>query len=150
MNYNNNYLEEPKRLTAAVTATHTDIASTYPEYIQLVFAIASDCEEAGRVSLIDLCRLSAKHDAASAEKLFSNALKNSDNKLHLDTAYYLAEKCGIKVSPPPDNYAMGGDGTHPSTPYTHARTRENRTREDMECHPPVPAGEKYPGDDMVR
>lgn len=133
MNYQNNPLEDLQRLTAAVTAAHTDIAPTYLEYMQLAFAIATDCGEAGRTSFIDLCRQSAKYDAASAEKLFTDALRTHKNELHLGTAFHLAEQQGVVVSFPQATEKTGGGGAHPSPSSTHTRTREG--------YPPFPPDE---------
>ena len=41
-------IESLCRLTEAVEAAGADIAPTYLEYVQLSFAIATDCGEAGR------------------------------------------------------------------------------------------------------
>ena len=47
-------------LTEAVRNAGADIAPTYQEYIQLAFAIATDCGEAGRQDFLALCSLSSK------------------------------------------------------------------------------------------
>ena len=62
-------------LAEAVRNAGADIAPTYQEYIQLAFAIATDCGEAGRHDFLSLCSLSSKYDQRAADKLFSNALK---------------------------------------------------------------------------
>lgn len=41
-----NILSDLRRLTEAVHAAGADIAPTYREYVQLAFAIATDCGEA--------------------------------------------------------------------------------------------------------
>ena len=60
-------------LAEAVRKCRADIAPTYQEYIQLAFAIATDCGEAGRHDFLSLCSLSSKYDRRAADKLFSNA-----------------------------------------------------------------------------
>lgn len=40
------------KLVEAVRTAHADIAPTYAEYVQLAFAIATDCGEAGRSDFI--------------------------------------------------------------------------------------------------
>lgn len=42
-------------LAEAVRNAGADIAPTYQEYIQLAFAIATDCGEAGRHDFLSLC-----------------------------------------------------------------------------------------------
>ena len=74
-----NILSDLRRLTEAVHAAGADIAPTYREYVQLAFAIATDCGEAGRSDFLMLCSLSAKYDVHAANKLFSNALKTNNN-----------------------------------------------------------------------
>ena len=51
------------KLVEAVRAAHADIAPTYAEYVQLAFAIATDCGEAGRSDFISLCEPSPKFNA---------------------------------------------------------------------------------------
>ena len=51
-------IESLCRLTEAVEAAGADIAPTYLEYVQLSFAIATDCGEAGRDFFHRLCRVS--------------------------------------------------------------------------------------------
>ena len=53
-------IESLCRLTEAVEAAGADIAPTYLEYVQLSFAIATDCGEAGREFFHRLCRVSPK------------------------------------------------------------------------------------------
>ena len=43
-----NEIESLCRLCEAVETAGADIAPTYAEYVQLAFAIATDCGEAGR------------------------------------------------------------------------------------------------------
>ena len=54
------------KLVEAVRAAHADIAPTYAEYVQLAFAIATDCGEAGRSDFISLCEPSPKFNALHA------------------------------------------------------------------------------------
>ena len=84
-------------LTEAVRNAGADIAPTYQEYIQLAFAIATDCGEAGRYDFLTLCSLSPKYDAKAADRLFNNALKTGHREVHLGTAFHLAERCGANV-----------------------------------------------------
>lgn len=119
------------RLTEAVRNAGADIAPTYQEYIQLAFAITTDCGEAGRQDFLTLCSFSPKYDPRAAEKLFSNALKNGHNNVHIGTAFHLAELCGIKVqSEIPHGWGtLGTQGSHSSS-ASHTRTRE----EDVPAH----------------
>ena len=79
------------RLVEAVRSAGVDIAPGYCEYVRLAFAIANDCGEAGREGFIALCSLSVKFNREKAERLFSNALKKGDHRIHLGTAFHLAE-----------------------------------------------------------
>ncbi len=85
-----------KDLVAAVEAAGVDIAPSYNEYVQLAFAIATDCGEAGRGYFHRLCALSAKYKQADADKLFTNALRENRGDVHLGTAFHLAEQAGVK------------------------------------------------------
>ncbi|WP_455665310.1 DUF3987 domain-containing protein [Phocaeicola sp.] len=134
----NNPLEDLQRLTAAVTAAHADIAPTYLEYMQMAFAIATDCGEAGRASFHDLCRQSSKYDEAAAEKLFSSALRNSNNTSHLGTVFHLAKACGVTVFPPRDDRPTGEGEAHPSPSHTHTHAREEKENDlPHPNHPPL-------------
>ena len=126
-------------LTEAVRNAGADIAPTYQEYIQLAFAIANDCGEAGRNDFLALCSLSPKYDPQAAGKLFSNALKTGHNDVHIGTAFHLAELCGVKIEyETPDTVGTVGTGIHrPSGTHTHARVKEVYPQEENE-----PSGEE--------
>ena len=90
-------IESLRLLTEAVETAGADIAPTYAEYVQLAFAIATDCGEAGREFFHRLCRISAKYQSAHAERMFSNALTKQQGAIHLGTAFHLAESTGVKI-----------------------------------------------------
>lgn len=114
-------LESLHLLAEAVRGAGADIAPTYQEYMQLAFAVANDCGEAGRTDFLALCSLSPKYDRQAAGKLFSNALKNGRDGIHLGTAFHLARLCGVEVQP-----VVGtvGTGASPAS-HTHAHARGN-------------------------
>ena len=89
-------IESLRRLTEAVETAGADIAPTYAEYVQLAFAIATDCGEAGREFFHRLCRTSAKYQREHAERIFSNALTTRHGEVHLGTAFHLAEMANVK------------------------------------------------------
>ena len=95
----NNPLENLRQLTEAVRMAGADIAPTYIEYVQLAFAIANDCGEAGRNDFLSLCSLSSKYDEKNAQALFSNALHADKEDIHLGTVFHLAGQCGVNSSP---------------------------------------------------
>lgn len=130
-------------LTEAVRGAGADIAPTYQEYIQLAFAIATDCGEVGRQDFLTLCSLSPKYDRRAADKLFSNALRNGRNNVHLGTAFHLAELCGVKLRSdvPSDTYTTfaqkdtasqkgAGAKVQPS-PHTHTCTCKEEENSEM-------------------
>lgn len=90
-------IESLRRLTEAVETAGADIAPTYAEYVQLAFAIATDCGEAGREFFHRLCRMSAKYQREHAERIFSNALTTRHGEVHLGTAFHLAETANVKL-----------------------------------------------------
>ncbi|HJG14198.1 MAG TPA: DUF3987 domain-containing protein [Bacteroides xylanisolvens] len=90
-------IESLHRLTEAVETAGADIAPTYAEYVQLAFAIATDCGEAGREFFHRLCRTSAKYQREHAERIFSNALTTRHGEVHLGTAFHLAEMANVKL-----------------------------------------------------
>jgi len=118
MNMNNPLENEAVRMAGA------DIAPTYIEYVQLAFAIANDCGEAGRNDFLSLCSLSSKYDEKNAQALFSNALHADKEDIHLGTVFHLAGQCGVKISGSAGSHkagTMGTAGTAPDFPHTCAR-----------------------------
>jgi len=141
-----NILSDLRRLTEAVHAAGADIAPTYREYVQLAFAIATDCGEAGRSDFLMLCSLSAKYDVHAANKLFSNALKTNNNSVHIGTAFHLAELCNVRPRPAEKPWqdtptgTLGTPGTpHPAASHTHAHGYYNRAEMPAEEFPETPA-----------
>lgn len=141
-----NILSDLRRLTEAVHAAGADIAPTYREYVQLAFAIATDCGEAGRSDFLMLCSLSAKYDAHAANKLFSNALKTNNNSVHIGTAFHLAELCNVRPRPaekPRQDAPAGTLGTpgapYPAASHTHAHGYYNKAEMPAEEFPEAPA-----------
>ena len=120
----NNPLEDLQHLTEAVRMAGADIAPTYIEYVQLAFAIANDCGEAGRNDFLSLCSLSSKYNERNAQTLFSNALRADKEDIHLGSVFHLAEQCGVKISGRSGSHPVkttGTAGTAPDFPHTYAR-----------------------------
>lgn len=119
-------IESLRLLTEAVETAGADIAPTYAEYVQLAFAIATDCGEAGREFFHRLCRISAKYQSAHAERMFSNALTKQQGAIHLGTAFHLAESTGVKICKEARKEVMnnrtGTVGTE-SSPHNFPHTR---------------------------
>ncbi|WP_294558977.1 DUF3987 domain-containing protein [uncultured Bacteroides sp.] len=117
-------IESLRRLTEAVETAGADIAPTYAEYVQLAFAIATDCGEAGREFFHRLCRVSTKYQREHAERVFSNALTTHHGEIHLGTAYHLAEMTGVNLCKEDVmNSRKNTENTQntPSKVLTHAR-----------------------------
>ena len=129
----NNPLENLRQLTEAVRMAGADIAPTYIEYVQLAFAIANDCGEAGRNDFLSLCSLSSKYDEKNAQALFSNALHADKEDIHLGTMFHLAGQCGVKISGSAGSHkagTMGTAGTAPDFPHTCARYNKVENEEN--------------------
>lgn len=125
-------IESLRRLTEAVEMAGADIAPTYLEYIQLSFAIATDCGEAGRDFFHRLCRISPKYQREHAERVFSNALTAQRGEVHLGTVFHLAEAMGVTVSKEVVvNNRTGTRSTAGTVPqsFTHVRT-DNKVNDD--------------------
>ena len=125
-------LSDLHRLTKAVRAAGVDIAPTYSEYIQLAFAIATDCGEAGRSDFHALCSLSGKYDARAADHVYNSALKSSKNSVHLGTAFHLAELCNVKPEQnrgetPPVGTLGTQSSVNPATSPTRACAYNSKT-----------------------
>ncbi len=141
-----NYTTELNRLVEAVQQAGADIAPTYAEYIQLAFAIATDCGEAGRSAFHQICAFSSKYQAAHADKVYTNVLKQNKGDVHLGTAFYLAEQCGVKLAAPSNGAMVQGA----ADPYMHTRARvinngEETTETLSGCDPimPLPCLDDY-------
>ncbi len=127
-----NNIESLYHLTEVVETAGTDIAPTYAEYVQLAFAIATDCGEAGREFFHRLCRLSAKYQHEHAERIYSNALIKQHGDIHLGTVFHLSEMAGIEF--PKEKLMNNQTGTvgtvsPASPPHTHAHTYPNKANE---------------------
>lgn len=142
------------RLVEAVRSAGVDIAPGYCEYVRLAFAIANDCGEAGREGFITLCSLSVKFNRENAERLFSNALKKGDRRVHLGTAFHLAELAGVRLEPPSrprDTHASNASNANNAAPVSHTRTCDNNVEIEIEeqvdpfTHLPFfPEGHEWP------
>lgn len=130
-------IESLRRLTEAVEATRTDIAPTYAEYVQLAFAIATDCGEAGRDYFHRLCHLSAKYQREHAERMFSKALSTGNGEVHLGTVFHLAEMAGVtfvKERTNDNRTEKAGTVGTPNMPLsfsTHAHVYNNVSEDDI-------------------
>ena len=109
------------RLVEAVRSAGVDIAPGYCEYVRLAFAIANDCGEAGREGFIALCSLSVKFNREKAERLFSNSLKKGDHRIHLGTAFHLAELAGVRLEPPSRPRDTHASNASNAAPFSHTR-----------------------------
>ena len=142
------------RLVEAVRSAGVDIAPGYCEYVRLAFAIANDCGEAGREGFIALCSLSVKFNREKAERLFSNALKKGDHRIHLGTAFHLAELAGVRLEPPSrprDTHASNASNANNAAPVSHTRACDNNVETEIEeqvdpfTHLPFfPEGHEWP------
>ena len=122
--------------------------------MRLAFAIANDCGEAGREGFIALCSLSVKFNREKAERLFSNALKKGDHRIHLGTAFHLAELAGVRLEPPSrprDTHANNASNASNAAPFSHTRARDNNVEIEIEeqvdpfTHLPFfPEGHEWP------
>lgn len=125
-------IESLRHLTETVEMAGADIAPTYLEYVQLSFAIATDCGEAGREFFHRLCRISPKYQREHAERVFSNALNTQRGEVHLGTVFHLAEAMGVTVSKEVVVNSRTGTrstaGTVPQS-FTHVRT-DNKVNDD--------------------
>ena len=142
------------RLVEAVRSAGVDIAPGYCEYVRLAFAIANDCGEAGREGFIALCSLSVKFNREKAERLFSNSLKKGDHRIHLGTAFHLAELAGVRLEPPSrprDTHASNASNANNAAPVSHTRACDNNVEIEIEeqvdpfTHLPFfPEGHEWP------
>lgn len=150
-----NYMSDSlSRLVEAVRSAGVDIAPGYCEYVRLAFAIANDCGEAGREGFIALCSLSVKFNREKAERLFSNSLKKGDHRIHLGTAFHLAELAGVRLEPPsrPRNtHASNASNANNAAPVSHTRACDNNVETEIEeqvdpfTHLPFfPEGHEWP------
>ena len=123
--------EELLSLTEAVEAAGADIAPDYAAYVQLAFAIATDCGEAGRECFHRLCRLSAKYDGANAERLFTSALRDRRGDVHIGTAFHLARRAGVTVKTTAEDRKTDSTDSNRFSPLTHTRTRVHTIKGKM-------------------
>ena len=124
--------EDLLSLTEAVEAAGADIAPDYAAYVQLAFAIATDCGEAGRECFHRLCRLSAKYDSANADRLFTSALRDRRGDIHIGTAFHLARRAGVTVKTTADDRKTDSTDSNRFSTLTHTRAC---AREELKDNP---------------
>lgn len=119
-----------ERLVAAIEKSGIDIAPEYDSYMKMAYALSAVFGEAGLPYFHRICRLSAKYDAADADKLYSGALKHNDGLCSLGTLYHLVGEAGVPLDASmkkdfgaQDSGAKGEKcKVHPSGGLTHTRT----------------------------
>lgn len=137
-------LKSLKQLTEAVRNAGADIAPSYGEYIQLAFAIATDCGEAGRADFLTLCSYSPKFQRDKADRLFTSVLKEGRGKVHLGTAFHLAQLKGVKVDyESMDEEPRKGSNVQGSLPPTHTHTRANKEVQGSDPLSPLPTFDRH-------
>ena len=124
--------EDLLSLTEAVEAAGADIAPDYAAYVQLAFAIATDCGEAGRECFHRLCRLSAKYDGANADRLFTSALRDRRGDIHIGTAFHLARRAGVTVKTTAEDRKTDSTDSNRFSTLTHTRAG---AREELKDDP---------------
>ena len=97
---------------------------------------------------------SVKFNREKAERLFSNALKKGDHRIHLGTAFHLAELAGVRLEPPSrprDTHANNASNASNAAPFSHTRARDNNVEIEIEeqvdpfTHLPFfPEGHEWP------
>ena len=125
-------IESLRLITEAVETAGADIAPSYAEYVQLAFAIATDCGEAGREFFHRLCRISAKYQREHAERMFSNALMKQHGEIHLGTAFHLAESTGVKICREEVMNSRKNAENALNAPYNFSTHRRAYNKEDEE------------------
>ena len=130
-----NDIESLRRLTETVETAGADIAPTYIEYVQLAFAIATDCGEAGRDYFHRLCRMSAKYQREQADRVFSNALTTKHGDIHLGTVFHLAETAGVTIRKDEVMNSPAGTKGTAGTPrnFLTNTCARNKVRNDETC-----------------
>ena len=142
------------RLVEAVRSAGVDLGGRRIIKKKMAFAIANDCGEAGREGFIALCSLSVKFNREKAERLFSNSLKKGDHRIHLGTAFHLAELAGVRLEPPSrprDTHASNASNANNAAPVSHTRACDNNVEIEIEeqvdpfTHLPFfPEGHEWP------
>ena len=95
-----------------------------------------------------------KFNREKAERLFSNSLKKGDHRIHLGTAFHLAELAGVRLEPPSrprDTHASNASNANNAAPVSHTRACDNNVEIEIEeqvdpfTHLPFfPEGHEWP------
>ena len=89
-------IESLRLITEAVETAGTDIAPSYAEYVQLAFAIATDCGEAGREFFHAVSSVYPGYDRAKTDTKYTNLLRTT-RKVTIATFFYQCEVHGITL-----------------------------------------------------
>ena len=129
----NNPLENLRQLTEAVRMAGADIAPTYIEYVQLAFAIANDCGEAGRNDFLSLCSPFLQIRRKKMHKHCSRTRFMPIKKIYIwGTVFHLAGQCGVKISGSTGSHKAGTMGTAGTAPdFPHACARYNKVENNI-------------------
>ena len=92
-----NKLQSLELLTEAIEQSGIDIAPTYAEYMPIAFAIANDCQEAGRDYFHRICRICPKYNKEDADKIYDGALQKNDHRNGLGTVFHHAKRAGVSL-----------------------------------------------------
>ena len=95
-----------------------------------------------------------KFNPEKAERVFSNSLKKGDHRIHLGTAFHLAELAGVRLEPPSrprDTHASNASNANNAAPVSHTRACDNNVEIEIEeqvdpfTHLPFfPEGHEWP------
>jgi len=89
-----------EEITQRIESTTTDIASTYPDWRDLGFALADALGESGRTYYHRISRFYPGYTEKETNQQFNKCLKSHGHGITIKTLYHLAKQAGIDISVP--------------------------------------------------
>ena len=83
-------------LVQALQEGHVSLADDYDDWLHVAFALGHEFGEAGRSYFHQISALSAKYDAAEADKKYTDCLRSQKAGVTLGTLFHLAKQKSVK------------------------------------------------------
>lgn len=88
-----------ERVVTALETSHTNLADTYEDWLQIGFGLAQELGEMGRGYFHRISKLSSKYTAADCDKKYDQCLKSNNSGTTIKTFFFLAKQAGIPIAP---------------------------------------------------
>ena len=89
--------DEVKRIVDMLVSSHTDITTSYQDWLHLGFALANGLGEQGRELYHQLSSMNADYNPTECDKKYTSCMKGSGQGITLGTFFSMAKDAGIDL-----------------------------------------------------